>query len=311
VVAESSYREDLVIAGQRQGSEFGRELMAGQIDALKKEPLFRDCLLPDIRSGVVLPTIRGRGSRVSFYYSGQKLFDYLSNGKFSTNLKFAFAADRQVDDPDYVTEDELRSIKPFETFVAGYRSIKENVRRYKGQERNALSALWKFSHAVDDAGDVVVLDIEVAFPRLRTKDMIDFVLFARESRKLTFFEGKRWEDGRLKAFGREDRGIAWQLGKYDEQLAKNEQLILEQYKHFTESMCALLDYQIPAPQSVALDVVLLVVEFEGKRDRRVREHIGLMREGEPVLMKNRRVRVRKNLSGMKPSHLRAWLQDRP
>ncbi len=297
----------------RSTPTFSRELADGQVETLKREPLFEDRLLGDIKRGVVLPTIRGRGSQVSFYYAGQKLFGYLPSGEFLTNVKFAFAAKRQPRDPDYVTEKKMGTIEPFESFVDGYEAIKGNVDLHRTRERGGLSAMWTYSHASDIESDVVVLDIEVTFSdRAASRDAIDFVLLDKRNQRLTFFEAKRWDDPRLRAFDAKPHGVIWQLQRYDSQLDKNYRRILSQYGKYVRTMNSLFGQSLPEPTAIDRRVGLFVFEYGSRgAELKVKRHINEMMVRYGSEMSGRLTPMIKDPAGIKPSTLRdKWLRGR-
>src|SRR5208282_6268144 len=87
-------------------SEFKRSLNDDTLNKLKNdEPLFKKCLLPDIRSGEVFPAIRK--DYIDFYYAGRRLFGYDKDG-FKTHIKYASVL--KTKNP-YIRENEIATCK--------------------------------------------------------------------------------------------------------------------------------------------------------------------------------------------------------
>ncbi len=109
-----------------------------RLDELKNQELFTECLLKDIKKGQVFPAIRR--SEIHFYHHGCKLFGY-TREYFESNAKFILA---YANTPrDYVREHELKEVELIENFTAGYKQIKENVKRYSDPEAAEVAKLCK------------------------------------------------------------------------------------------------------------------------------------------------------------------------
>ena len=117
-------------------SKFSRRLDQNIINKLKAEPLFSDCLLPDIEKGHVFPAVRN--NRVHFYCGGRRLFEYTASG-FRTHVKFASVLIGKRN--GYIDESQLNGVKPISRFTDGYEAIKEVCEKYAGEEAKGISSI--------------------------------------------------------------------------------------------------------------------------------------------------------------------------
>ena len=102
--------------------KFVREVDDSLISNLKKEKLFQDKLLVDIKKGDVFPAIRE--NCIDFYYYNSKLFEY--DGTFKTHIKFAFVPEKYK--PIIVSQNN--ELPQTANFYDGYENIKERAKLY-------------------------------------------------------------------------------------------------------------------------------------------------------------------------------------
>lgn len=256
---------------------FSRELTKAIIEALKEEPLFRERLLPDIKSGLVFPAIRPN-DRICFYYRGWRLFEYTAQMGFVTNVKFGLVL-KSSGGRTYVREQDLAQLELESSFLEGYAQIKKNAAELQEPERAGVGDLCELaSYAKDEGGEVVVLDVEVGLQGEGTSatDRIDFVLMDKGSSKLTFFEAKRWCNKEL--FG-DPPSVVDQLMRYDGYLVRDGSVVLAQYQKYVEAMSTVLGAPLPMPQSIEPVAKLLVFEYNRNSEADAREHAKGIRAG--------------------------------
>lgn len=261
---------------------FERRFTDAGIEKLREEPLFRNCLLPDIegknlkkRNGQgVFPAVRK--NRMDFYYKGGKLFSY-GRSKFTTHLKYASVI-KKDGGSQYVTDANLQAISSFEE---GYERIKENCSLYSGIEAQGLSRVYSnFSCARRKRSEnVVVLDIEVSLNRgveaeevepgkasLGNSDRIDLLLFDTKSGMLRFFEAKDFSNGEIRAIPGNEPRIVKQMNRYEKQLITDNvrSEMLESYAVHVEIINELFGPEEPLPVPQDIDPVprLLLFGFD-------------------------------------------------
>jgi hypothetical protein len=256
------------------------------IKDLEDQPLYEECLLTDIKSGVVFPAVRN--NRIDFYYLGSKLFSFDHKNLFSTHLKYASVAIGDNLGP-YVTQEDLKEIS-IANFVDGYERIKENCAKHSKKEALGVSQVYgKYSCANAHAGDVVVLDIEVSLRREDDEyevellnnskagsDRMDLLLLNTVSSELCFFEAKHYSNDDIR--GKEPKIVA-QMRRYSKQL-KSLQVhgeIVSAYKAHRGVINGLLgpEVQLPEPKKINPYPCLLVFGFdreqrEGKLKKEVK-----------------------------------------
>lgn len=255
------------------------------INDLENQPLYDECLKPDIKSGVVFPAVRN--NRMDFYYLGGKLFSFDHKNLFSTHLKYASVAIGDNLGP-YVTQEDLEEIA-IASFVDGYERIKENCAKHSRKEALGVSQVYgKYSCAGAHAGDVVVLDIEVSLKREDDEyevehrdnsragsDRMDLLLLNTVSSELCFFEAKHYSNDDIR--GKKPR-IVDQMRRYSKQL-KSLQVhgeIVSAYKAHAGAINGLLgpDVQLPEPMKIDPYPRLLVFGFDKEqRDGKLKNEV--------------------------------------
>ena len=109
---------------------FERFFLPKEVDALKREKVFKECLYSDIvdpgeerqLSKGVFPAVRA--GRIDFYHRGGKLFSYFNPGGFRTHHKYASVL-KCAEKRSYITEKELQEIPK----VSGFTDRIEGERR--------------------------------------------------------------------------------------------------------------------------------------------------------------------------------------
>jgi len=259
-------------------TSFKRELAPKIIDQLKVAPLFVKKLKADCEKGEVFPAVRD--GYMSFYYAGGSLFKYGANG-FSTHIKYAFVP--KGSDDCYVTQEKFGTeLEP--DFEKGYKKIKERCELYAGDEDTGVSNLYIFSPvSKKKEGNIFLVDIEVAFTaekddkigkKRNTTDRIDILLYDNEERQLLFCEAKLFSNGETRADKGRTPAVVEQLDRYNDQIAKNEKRIREQYaKHF-EVLHDLFGTNLNPPEKVYKHCGLLLFGFDNDQKKgRLEKHL--------------------------------------
>ena len=237
-----------------------------ELKTLKEKTLFWDYLLPDIKNGVVFAALRGK--QIHFYHQGCKLFGYLPSSGFQTNAAFVVAL--KEEQQGEVKERDLDTLKLIPDFVQGYEQIKKNTSLYRKRRPEAgevydLCKTFSFGKTLEKLeGQIVVLDIELSlesYDEGKSTDQIDLVLYDRESYEIRFFEVKLLSDSRLRPLKNQTPEVISQLYRYNNQIEKRRNGLLEDYKEYIKKMSTLLDLVLPLPQEIAPDVELLLFGF--------------------------------------------------
>lgn len=237
---------------------FNRIFDSALISALKKNKLFNDRLLPDIKEGNVFPAIRKHN--IDFYYKGGRLFQYDKNG-FKTNIKYASV----LSDPNksYLNEAELKKYKFDDTFYDNYPRIKENCANYSGVEAIGVSHLYQqYSYLLQEK-DIVVLDTELSLVSLdedKKSDRIDVLLYSKEKQELQLVEAKHYSNSEI--WSTSTPKVINQIGKYQKQLSLKDSEILNAYIAYVNSVNNLFDISLPLPLKVNPHVILFIFGFD-------------------------------------------------
>lgn len=243
-------------------SDFVKEIKPGLLDRLKEEELFNDCLLPDVKNGLVFSSVRN-GS-IDFYYGGSRLFTYDSKG-FSSHYKFCLVGLQQKG--EYVSQSELPNFKLIADFSEGYKQIKENALLYAGVESNGVSNLYKFNNFSNDA--IILLDIEAAMYSKNKKDRIDIVLYDRNACEIKFVEAKHYSNPELWAKEGSKPAVTEQIGRYEESIKDREAEILKAYGRHIEYLNQIYNNDIKPPKKVCKNVGLYMFGFDALQKAKI------------------------------------------
>ena len=267
-----------------------------ELDNLKAEPLFNQCLLPDImkrfekvpdRYRDVFPAVRK--DRIDFYYKGGKLFSYYGKDGFKTHHKYASVIKFDKKNP-YVSDGSLQAI---DNFLEGYERIKENCSLYSGVEASGVARIsGQYSCAKKNKRhNVVVLDIEVSLKREKEtddpepkknerskSDRIDLLLFDTDSCQLRFFEAKDFSNSEIRAVTDRTPKIVKQMKRYKTQLNSKtvRKELLSAYSVHVDVINQLFDLKefLPTPQDIDPVPRLLVFGFdEQQRKGKLKDEI--------------------------------------
>jgi hypothetical protein len=264
--------------------KFKRVFEKNQQENLLKTPLYNK-LLEDIKAGDIFPAFRN--NTIDFYYKGGNVFKF-KNGKFSTHIKYASVLHGH--DRPYINETELKGAKLITDFTTGYDRIKENCSLYSGVEAEGVSKLFsKSSYALQNPKivipNIVVLDIEVSLKALddveadtqenqSTQDRIDLLLYNKETKTLQFFEVKHFSNSEIWSEKGTNPDVVKQVKRYNEQLVKKHDGILDAYKEYVKAARKLFNIsedQLPDPEHLADEVILLVFGFDSHQKIKINE----------------------------------------
>jgi hypothetical protein len=217
--------------------EHDRQLGIEQLQKMQEMPWFK-LLKEDVERGDVFPALRYSGE-VDFYYRGALLC------KYKGNLKGAPTTSRNKEPFNPENLDDYKMIK---------KGCEEWGRKASGEanERAALSVLYgKFSPYIKPAPSMILLDIEVGFPKLflnneenHRNTQVDLLFLDKSTGKLYFIEVKEAGDGRVKAESGDRSAqeifdsvpVVEQLNEYDAHLAAREDEILTAYQNYFSIM---------------------------------------------------------------------------
>lgn len=246
--------------------EFKRKLYNNDIiERLKKDKLFKDKLLKDIKKGVVYPAIRE--NRLNFYYYKKLLFDY--EDRFITNSKFAFVPKEYK--PTYVADgNEVGTIA---NFYDGYENIKERAKLYSSLEDKGVSNICKNGNVISNLpSGYIVLDVEVAFEKeiiesnkiTIKQNRIDILLYGIKERQLRFVEAKHFSNAEIKSTTIPE--VVGQIKRYDEEIEKRNDEILDIYTEYINQLnmifAEIVEKPIPTPMSVLHKCGLIIFGFD-------------------------------------------------
>jgi hypothetical protein len=269
--------------------KFTRTLNDQCIARLQQTDLFQDKLKEDIKRGTVFPTIRG-GS-IEFYYKGSLMFKY--SNEFETHYKFLINNDRsQKQKNDYIKNDGKTPIDRDDliitNFLEGYKSIQKSIDKYAKPEAILTSDCYKhFSFFKEDPkSKFFLIDIEAAFTSSQensnsssdnpknTTDRIDVVLFDTANQQIIFCEVKRFDDSRIYPKIDKDAEVIGQLSRYQQQIAKRKEEIIQAYNHAFEIYGKLFGTEAYKVKDVYPQAILFVTGFtESQNDNTLKSAI--------------------------------------
>jgi len=181
---------------------------------------------------------------------------------FSTNIKYAGVPKNSV------TEDDLKRISTFVNFCEWYKNIKEQCYRYnRRKEVDYVAKLYQKSAYVEQAENIILLDIEAGWRSLDKKkktDYVDAVLYDKDKGLLQMVEVKRYSNSELRSIDAEGRPkVVGQIKRYEEAIEKAyAKEICEAYYNYQKIVNAIFDRAVFAPKEPKLNpmVNLLIVD---------------------------------------------------
>lgn len=248
---------------------FERNLEQSAIDALQRDTLWLNLLKKDCENQKLFFAIRK--NNIDCYHKGGRLFHFEEKSGFKTHIKYASVIDNT--DKDYLTENELAKKTLISDFSTNFERIKENCALYSGVEAKGVSAIYH-KHSYLSKSNIVVLDIEISFESLRenNQDRIDILLFNKETKTLQFVEAKHFSNSEIWSTGTPE--VIDQIKRYEEQIAKNKQLILSKYAKYIKIINKLFQISLPEPTDVENKVILLIFGFDNnQKNGRLKELI--------------------------------------
>lgn len=256
--------------------KFKRGLEQELIDKLKAEPLFRNCLVPDIEKGSVFPAIRH--NRIHFYYKGGRLFEYTKTG-FRTHVKYASVLVGR--DGGYIEEARLKDVRPISSFEEGYEAIKGNCEKHAGDEAKGVATIVSRLDPFHRLGEdpwIIPLDVEACFKKSNDDEddivkRIDIVFLEAESKKLRFCEAKSFGNKELWSRPGTKPRVTQQLENYSMEIDKRSDEIVEAYVAHVKALEALFGWVLPEPNGIdRIPLFLFVFNFDSnQRHGRLKE----------------------------------------
>lgn len=249
--------------------KFIREINDSLISNLKKEKLFEEKLLPDIKKGDVFPAIRE--NCIDFYYYNSKLFEY--DGTFKTHPKFAFVPEK-YGTQSISQNDEIPSIA---NFYNGYENIKERAKLYSSLEAMGVYDICKRGNIYNN-DEYIVLDIEVAFTEQtndtniepegtinqlehnRKQNRIDVLLYNIKERNLLFVEAKHFINKEIRSSLEPD--VVNQINRYNDIIENRKDEIIKAYSTYIENMNEIFELNLPTPETISEKCGLIIFGFD-------------------------------------------------
>lgn len=255
--------------------EFKRGVNEEMINKLREEPLFKDKILPDIKKGIVFPTIRN--NKIDFYYYNSRLFEY--DGEFKTHSKFAFVP---VDySNSYVTDG--KEVGEVADFYTGYDNIKERAKLYTSLEAEGVHRICKNGNILttSNGNEYIVLDIEIAFSnnneeeqlkgtieRLnedeKSQSRVDILLYNLKEQELLFVEAKHFTNKEIRA--EETPAVVNQIERYNKIIQTNYDVILQEYSNHIQVLNKIfkeeLKNELPEPKTICKECGLIIFGFD-------------------------------------------------
>jgi len=275
---------------QAAEKKFVRRFDESQQNLLKNpDDLFIKHISGDVISGNVFPAFRN--NTIDFYHRGGKVFHFV-DGKYSTHIKYASVL--QGYNKPYIDEKMLNNATLIKDFKGeGYARIKENCSLYSGVESAGVSTIFaRSSFALSDLKNnkpsIVVLDIEVSLQALdeewdeelevknkkRSQDRIDLLLYNTETKTLQFFEVKHFSNKELWSSAKTEPPVVGQVKRYNKQLTKKHDEVLSAYQNYTKiarDLFGLSTSQLPDPEHLKSEVILLVFGFDNNQKKKIEE----------------------------------------
>jgi hypothetical protein len=224
-------------------------------------------LKADCLSGEVFMAFRS--NCIDFYHKGGRLFTFDNDG-FKTHVKYASVIDGNP--KDYVTESDLKNCLLIQDFGSKLERIKENCSKFSGDEALGVSDIYH-RHSYLSNDNVVVLDIEVAFPGFTKRtDRIDVLLYNKSERRLRFVEAKHYSNNEI--WSTQTPEVIDQINRYQGQIANNTPSILSEYITYLNDINSLFSLQLSVPASIDPQVELFLFGFDkDERDGKLKTFV--------------------------------------
>lgn len=257
-------------------SGFNRNFSDQKINKLKKEDLFKEKLINDIKKGNVFPAVRD--GNIGFYSNGSRLFKYERN-KFFTHKKYISLL---ISEDDYLNEENIKNANIRDNFLECYDGIKENSEKYASVEAKGIADLYSDYSYVNNNEGIVVLDLEATFSNdndsdsNRQKDRIDILLYSLSDCSLKFVEAKEFSNQELWSKENTKPQVVNQINRYNRQINNRSEEILKEYEEYIEIVNKLFDINLPLPKRVRPECGLYIFGFgsdqkEGRLKRLIKE----------------------------------------
>lgn len=229
---------------------------------LINDPLWKNKLKDDCLKQKVLLAIRE--NYIDFYHKGGRLFNFNNNG-FRTHIKYASVIVSKG--KDYLTHEELKTSNLITDFESGYARIKENCALFSTIEPLCVSEIYH-KHSYLSTSNVVVLDIEICFESLTDKgkmDRIDMLIYDKSAKVLQFVEAKHFTNPEI--WSETKPRVIDQLDRYEKQIDKRKQSILENYIEYVKIINDLFEISLPLPVEIHPKTMLLIFGFDDNQKR--------------------------------------------
>lgn len=225
--------------------------------ALANNSLWKNKIENDCRNQNVFLAIRN--NTIDFYHKGGRLFSF-ENNDLKTHIKYASVI--PSNGKDYLTAKQLANYKPASNFYTNYDRIKENCSKFSGIEASGVSEIYH-KHSYFSNSNVVVLDIEISFASFtpgRSRDIVDILLYEKDSGKLQFVEAKHFSNKEIWSNTTPD--VINQIGRYASQISNRKQYIVQEYTKYVNALNRLFNLNLNSPSDINDEVILLIFGFD-------------------------------------------------
>lgn len=235
---------------------FMRRLDEAQIDALKKDPLFKTKLLKDIKSGIIFPAIRK--NEVHFYYKGSSLFLY-SGKSFKYNIEYWYG--NKTRGTGKATAGKL-GITSFCDVYDDLKLRRDNYPENKKNpdsvgDRDLLEKLYRHTFANAHKSECIVLDIEMN-TNIEGPEKCDMVLLHQKTADLLFVECKLFSDSKMYSQKRGGVEIVLHIKNARSKISAEKKEILTEYQNYVEICNELFYSSFPEPEALLPHTKLVV-----------------------------------------------------
>jgi hypothetical protein len=248
-------------------------------DHLRNNTFYINCLLPDIKKGIVFPSFRN--DRVTFYHSGGGLCFYRKK-QFGTHFKYASVLNFKKMN-EYIVQDDLLDATPIRTFEEGYKTMKELCFHYQKLEAIGVSEIYKRFSFIENKG-IVVIDIEVTFETVNKEydlepsgnkkhDRIDLLLFNTETKELRFYEVKHFSNEESRSKAGKKPSVIGQIERYTKQIKSKKDQILQHYQAYVKILNKRFTINLPIPEFLNEYAAYLLFGYDSYQNQKTKKFL--------------------------------------
>jgi len=224
------------------------------LEELNKQPLYDELLKNDENVFMAL-----RDNEIHFYYGGSRIYKFTKNGFFSHKEFCINTAEKN----EYINQNQLKSVNLITDIVLNYEPIKKNAIKYADIEDKGISNLFKQDY--NSNKDIFLLDIEIALENGR----IDILLYNNKTQTLKFIEAKDYSNKELWSKIGTKPKVSEQIEKYNDDLTKFYDDILEEYKKYILHLNNFFGLKINEPIKIIETTSLYMFGFDQNQKAKI------------------------------------------